>query len=191
MHRIALSGAGGSGKGTLGKLLSDKYGFVFLPSPGESIGKQLGMTSYKDADDMLGHALQHSFLFGIIHQELGASLADHDFISERSSLDCIPYYLRRNLKKISDYEKIAIEHAKSYDHVFFLSIDFDPADKTAATWKERSQTDRDLTDRLLRSIVVSSIAPEKVTILSGPLENRLLQASIVMDKLLRTERLAG
>ena len=181
--KIALSGAGGSGKGTLGTLLSETYGLPLLGSPNVSVGLDLEMAHYRDADKTRGLVYQHACLYSLLFQERGCLAAGSGFIGERSSLDYIPYYLDRDLPKMSRYEAIAIEHAAQYDHIFFLPADFTPGDKSSATWKERSETDRRRTDGFIWSLVQSSVVPGKRTRLNGTLQQRFDQACCVINSL--------
>jgi len=182
--RIALSGAGGSGKGTLGTLLSKYYGLPLLGSPSEGIGRDLEMKTYKDAEILLGQVFQHACLYAILYQEKGCLAGNSGFISERSSLDCIPYYLDRQLPKLTRYEAIAMDHAKEYDHVFYLPADFAPSDVATAKWKERNELARARTDNFLWSLVQASVLPQNRTRLAGSKEQRFAQACSVIDGLL-------
>ena len=102
--RIAMSGAGGTGKGTMGKLLADKLGLPFLNSPGTKIGQDLGMATYRSADEQTQIIMQHAYLYGIIYQEIGALAAGDGYVSERSALDVIPYYHSKKLPNVSRYD---------------------------------------------------------------------------------------
>jgi hypothetical protein len=181
--RIALSGAGGTGKGTLAKLIAAKYDLAYLESPGEPIGRSLGMENYKDSDQMTQMALQHGYLFGIIWQEKGCIAAGKGYVSERTPLDCIPYYQDKELPHASRYGLIAMEHAKVYDHVFYLPAEYTAKDIAQATWKERGELARQKTDRLMWATVQSTILPEKRTILSGTVQQRMEQVEKVLDDL--------
>ena len=159
---IALAGAGGTGKGTLGKALAYTLKAVFLPSHIKDTGLMLNMmNSYKDEIGKEQELVfQHAIMFGQLYQERALQIAGLDYIAERTTLDYIPYYLVRGLSPDAPYVTAAREWAKhNYDFVVYLPVEFEPQDKEENSWKERESAEQERT---------SSIILEELTALNIP-----------------------
>jgi adenylate kinase family enzyme len=197
MLKIALCGAGGSGKGTLAREISRKFGFQLLPSPNQDVGLLLQpeKSNYKDiqtqSTEEERNLYQHCILFPQIINELNASRHTAlGYVSERSVFDYLAYdykYARENgnTEAFDNYEQLVLRayHQNPYDVIFFLSSnDFEPQDKEAGKWKERDPEDRKWTNNWLYYYLVNSGNVDKshVCALCGTVDERLEHASQVI-----------
>lgn len=148
--RIAFAGAGGTGKGTLGKILTDHYHIPFINSFISDIGKMMSMKNYMDVEsEQDALVYQYSILFGQIAQEHAVQQITDVYISERSVYDYIPYYLEKGL---SDDKYLDIIHKwgnENYDLIVFLPVCFTPSDKNTNTWRERDDEKRQRTSNII------------------------------------------
>lgn len=174
--RIGLTGAGGTGKGTLGSLVANYLGVPFLPSHIKDTGLAMGMTeSYKqDISLEKQFAFQHAIMFGQIYQERALQIAGIGYIAERTTLDYIPYFLGRSFNA-ANYLSTAREWAKNnYDGVIYLPVEFKAKDTVENAWKER---DRDAQERTGRIITdeLELCGIENVLTVHGSVEERFGQ----------------
>lgn len=176
--KIALAGAGGVGKGTLGKLIADHYGIPFLPSHIKDTGIAMGLnTGYNDnVSSEIQFAFQNAILFGQIYQERAINIANLGYIAERSTLDYIPYYTNRGFDVTDDdiYLSIARNWAKeTYDCIIFVPQEFEAKDLDKNSWKERDKAQQSRTERIIKEELVR--AGNNTLHVSGTPEERFEQ----------------
>lgn len=151
--RIALSGAAGSGKGTLGSSLADSLQLPFIPSGIKETGELLfQMQSYTDLANREDEKLfQYSILANQIGQERAAMICNGGFVAERTVLDYLTYYEQRGL--LQDDGRYALTvlkwAAENYDLIIYTPADFEPADKNSNTWRQRESGKRSEIDTLV------------------------------------------
>lgn len=153
--RIGLTGAGGTGKGTLGQALAREIGLTFLPSHIQDTGQAMGMENYKDTHGLAGAlAFQYAIMFGQIYQERALQLAGVGYVAERTTIDYIPYFTQRGIMRkdyVDPYVDTAYKWAqKAYDMIIYCPLDFAPDN---APWKERDQADRERTDQTIYEFI--------------------------------------
>ena len=172
--KIALTGAGGTGKGTLGKALAETLQVPFLPSGIKETGSFFfGMESYKDISKEKEEVFQYTILANQIGQERAAGLISCSYVAERSTLDYILYYVQRGLTDKNYIDK-AIEWATNYDLILYTPADdFVPADKGTNSWRQRDLDERIETDRILKSYLQMF---DNVVTITGDPEKRLTEA---------------
>jgi adenylate kinase family enzyme len=151
--RIALAGAGGVGKGTLGKKIAEYTWSIFIPSHIKDTGIMMGMSnSYQDkigVDQEL--AFQHAIMFGQIYQERALQEAKLQYVAERTTLDYIPYYLERGFSPDAAYVQAARKWAvENYDLVVYIPVEFEAQDKEENAWKERDREKQERTSGIIK-----------------------------------------
>lgn len=162
---IALCGAGGTGKGTLAENLVIVYDNLFglyipiIRSPAQDIAKTLYPESENFSDIVKDKRLmfQYCGLFSQMYMEKNLFYNDMDYICERSIFDYLAYF-NIGLDDKLEYEKyksIIKYHYEEYpyDYLYFLGLDFIPADKEKNKWKERDQQSREERNKILREII--------------------------------------
>jgi len=185
--RIGLTGAGGTGKGTLGQALARKAGLTFLPSHIQDTGQAMGFESYKDTHGLAGAlAFQYAVMFGQIYQERALQLAGVGYVAERTTIDYIPYFLQRGIMR-KDYVDPYIDTAftwaqKAYDMIIYCPLDFAPDD--GAPWKERDQAARERTDQAIYGFI-NRLTNVPVLVAHGTPVERLELARAFIEALAR------
>lgn len=165
MLKIAFSGAGGTGKGTLGPLLSqtveNRLGIksFFIPSSVQYVGNNLfpEAKNYKDFSTKERLSYQYAILGGQIALEGHLNFRYDISIYERSIFDYLAY--ADELPK--EYRKSAMSAYVSdpYDIILFFPYDdFTPQDIKKSSWKERDQESRKKTDAFLRRFLFEDSA---------------------------------
>ena len=183
--RIGLTGAGGTGKGTLGSLIAKHLDVPFLPSHIKDTGIAMGLNKiYKDVKDMGKQlAFQYAIMFGQIYQERAIQIAGMGYIAERTTLDYIPYFLGRHLDD-THYLHTAREWAKStYDGIIYLPVEFEAQDTIENAWKERDSREQHRTSDIIKQELFSCGLTSKVLCVSGSVEERFEQVKIWLDNL--------
>jgi hypothetical protein len=183
MVSVALCGAGGVGKGTLGNQLAHELGYYFLPSKIQNIGQRI----YPQADGFKGiparekFAYQHSILTAQIEKELLLRDVGINFVSERSVLDYLPYFMKAfsdDLEAVKHYKKMIMDHVykMSYTYLIYLPVEFRPTKEDLAinNWKERDPDSQNHTDAVIFDLVKETEKQKLSTIImpSGNVERR-------------------
>lgn len=183
--KIAFAGAGGTGKSTVAQAVRDYYvssGYKinYLPSHISDIGKQMGLNHY-NAFHPNQCSFQWSILFAQIAKEQALFENGYGFVTDRCSLDYIANAIQKiedkklNSSLMSYYFQIAREHAKTYDLIVFIPVEFENtgSDKKTNSWKERDNEKRKRTnDIIYGELVKNDIAYLRV---SGSVNNRMQQ----------------
>lgn len=183
--KIAFAGAGGTGKSTIAQAIRDYYissGFKmnYLPSHITEIGKQMGLNHY-NAFHPNQCAFQWSILFAQIEKEQALSKNGYGFVTDRCSLDYIANAIQKiedkklNSNLMSYYFQIARDHAKTYDLIVFVPVEFEntDADKKLNSWKERDNIKRKRTNDIIYGELVKNDIP--YLRISGSVNNRVQQ----------------
>lgn len=200
--RIAMAGAGGTGKGTLARSLCNKLNdnmrpHVFLPSPNEVITKWIEPASanFKDMKPENYILKQYAILTANMWQQKYSQ----DFIAERSLIDYAGYMDESLVDALPDslkdrparYQKLIwntlIEYP--YDIVFECIPDFEPDDIAENQWKERNTSDRIATSVKIRNYIEKLVAAgcsTKFVRIEGTREERLAKAMAAINSLART-----
>lgn len=152
--RIAFSGAGGTGKGTVLSMVKQKFPYIVpISSPMESLTKYyLGeRKNYLDGSEDELRTKQWMGLGAQFWAEKTLDEAGKPFISERSCLDYLAYW-NQQLEYDEAYHSFAIEGCFNYDIVFYFPCDFENTEEEIAAhaWKERNQDKRKKTDEIMR-----------------------------------------
>lgn len=183
--KIAFAGAGGTGKSSIAQAIRDYYissgcKINYLPSRISDIGKQMGLNHY-NAFHPNQCSFQWSILFAQIAKEQALSENGYGFVTDRCSLDYIANAIQKieekklNSSLMSYYFQIAREHARTYDLIVFIPVEFEntESDKKTNSWKERDNEKRKRTnDIIYGELVKNDIAYLRV---SGSVNNRMQQ----------------
>lgn len=159
--KIALCGAGGTGKGTLAKRfareVSNKCALNLLESQNEHIAKIMfpGLSKYNQVMNKDKKAYQYAILSAQISQEK----EDISFISERSVLDYIPYAYNNdsNHDWCLDYEKMIYMYLNEhpYDYLVYVPLEFSCGEHSGNEFKERDFKSQQKTDEAIKDIINS------------------------------------
>lgn len=154
--RIAFSGAGGTGKGTILSMVKQEFPHIVpISSPMESLTKRyLGeRKNYLDGSEDELRTKQWMGLGAQFWTEKTLDVAGKSFISERSCLDYLAYW-NQQLEYDEAYHSFTIEGCFNYDIVFYFPCDFENTEEEIAahTWKERNQDKRKKTDEIMRAL---------------------------------------
>lgn len=183
--KIGLTGAGGTGKGTLGNLIAKYLDVPFLPSHIKNTGITMGLAkSYKDVEQADKHlAFQWTIMMGQIYQERSAQIIGTSYIAERTTLDYIPYFLER---KLDDpfYLQTAREWAeKTYDGIIYLPVEFEAQDTVENAWKERDKAAQERTSAIINQ-ELSHLTLGPVLTVHGTVEERFEQTRFWLKQVL-------
>ena len=175
-------GAGGTGKGTMAKKISDKYSIELILSPVQEIG-ELMFPDVKNYSDIPSTSyinrwtFQYASAIAQIHMEKFAALNDLDYITERSVFDFLAYadYYSTDLYKAYETMILKAYERNPYDIVFYIPYDdFTPTDKKGSPWKERDEYKRKKTDAFIRKMLDRNIPDASyVYTVRGTLEERM------------------
>ena len=186
--RIGLTGAGGTGKGTLGSLIANYLEVPFIPSHIKDTGIAMGLEkSYKDVNEEARHlAFQWTIMMGQIYQERALQIAKLDYVAERTTLDYIPYFLGRNLDDPKYLHAAREWAARTYDLIIYLPVEFEAKDVVENAWKERDIVEQMRTAEII--IKELSAMPEiDVLVARGSIEERFELVKSEIDKLREAE----
>lgn len=200
MVRIGLTGAGGTGKGTLANALSSKIlhdtdvKIPVIPSFISEISKKISPES-KNYSDMTGRQKllqQYSILSSQINAEMVLNSIDSAFISERSILDYLPYmedaYKKHEEITQEDYEAyktmiLSTLMEPCYDYIIYLPVEFRPTntDLQKNSWKERDEKKQHETDMIIRNFVNKipwmcshkGVKAPRIIVATGSVEERI------------------
>lgn len=174
--KIAFSGAGGTGKGTLASDISLGYDIPIIRSPVQDIGKMMfpDTKNYIEIPTNKKWNFQYAVLLTQIFLEKHLAATDLAYVSERSVFDYIAYAETKDEKTYQDYKNMILQAYKEnpYDIIFYIPHDdFIPQDKEEASWKERDEEHRKQTDKIIQKILNIADDSEIVT-LTGSIKQR-------------------
>lgn len=159
--KIALTGAGGVGKGTLIKEFRKlRPDFVAITSPMRPVAAIISTeaSNYEDYDEQGKRLLQYSCLCAEMNAERVLSENGSSFVAERSVIDFLPYYEQAfdDSRTYADCIHRYLEE-NPYDILAYIPEEFAPteADLKENTWKERNSRKRAMTNARLKEILES------------------------------------
>ncbi len=125
MYKIAIIGSQSSGKTTLAEKLSEKLNIQLI----REIARKYDRNELLNISSERYMTIQKELL----EQQIMAENQYKEFISDRSSLDNLSYWLnncanRTNSHDNNQYIKRAMDNAKNYSHVLLLIPEFYPKD---------------------------------------------------------------
>ena len=162
-YKIALTGAGGVGKGTLVEAFRKLHPeFVSISSPMHPIASIISpqAKNYEDYDIDAKNILQYSCLCAEMNAERVALENGFSFIAERSVIDFLAYYRQIFRKKrVKEYRANIYRFLESspYNLLAYVPITFSPTseDLKENAWKERDADSRLKTDACIREELLS------------------------------------
>lgn len=154
--RIAFSGAGGTGKGTVLSYVKQEFPDIIpINSPMEKLTKfYLGeRENYLDGNEDELRTKQWLGLSSQYWTEQTLEDAGNSFISERSCLDYLAYW-NQQLSSCDKYKSLSIDGCFHYDIVFYFPCDFENSSEeiAAQAWKERDFENKKKTDEVIRAL---------------------------------------
>jgi len=119
--KVALSGAGGTGKTFLSEIISKRFNIPMIPEFARETAEEMGIKNLREMSPKEAYDFQSRILERKIAEE-----NKHDsFIADRSTADNLAYYLRWCSRNIDDsenmvYVEMCINRLKMYDVVIVL-----------------------------------------------------------------------
>lgn len=197
---LALCGAGGTGKGTLSKIIAEEYKIHFLPSRIQDIGMLYfpKTKNYKEIAQSITDkiAFQYAIVTAQVEKELLLRENGFSYVTERTLID---YYAYMSKFEQDNKDILTKEHKQSiqnyyayiirsfdelpYKHIFYLPFnDFKntQADLSLNRWKDRQITNdstNSIMDSLIRSIAqyFKDKCGVSICLIHGSLEDRMEQ----------------
>ena len=129
--KIAFSGAGGTGKGTILSIVQKEFPHIIpIKSPMESLTKcYLGdRKNYLDGSEEELKTKRWMGLGAQFWAERNLNEAGRSFISERSCLDYLAYW-NQQLDYDKNYHDLAVKGCFNYNIVFYFPCDFENTEK--------------------------------------------------------------
>lgn len=185
--KIALCGAGGTGKGSLIRAFRNSREFpdyIQINSPNERIAKTMFpyLEKYSALDSGDKKAYQYAILSALMTLEW--NFDEDNTIQERSVFDYIPYAIANDpdSRWSEDYTQMIVKYVKKhhpYNLLVYVPVEFDPSNDDAP-FKERDYNKCKKTDCILR-FALAACKPMlraegiKMITVSGTVEERLAQ----------------
>ena len=162
-YKIALTGAGGVGKGTLVEAFRKLHPeFISISSPMHPVASIISpqAKNYEDYDIDAKNVLQYSCLCAEMNAERVAAENGFSFIAERSVIDFLSYYKQVFSKERTKEYRANIYRfleTNPYDFLAYVPITFSPTseDLKENAWKERDADSRLKTDACIREELLS------------------------------------
>lgn len=110
--KIAVVGAHGTGKTTLAKAISEQQGLPLITEQARIVAKEMNINNCQSL--LVNPELARAFQWKVLERQIKAQLEHNEFVSDRSTLDCIAYwklYLGDKDKETNQYIFKARLHA--------------------------------------------------------------------------------
>jgi len=110
--KIAVVGAHGTGKTVLAKTISKQQGLPLITEQARIVAKEININNCQEL--LANPELARAFQWKVLERQIKAQLKHNEFVSDRSTLDCIAYwklYLGDKGKETSQYIFKARLHA--------------------------------------------------------------------------------
>lgn len=196
-YKIALCGAGGTGKGTLMKTFFEMYkpeNILPIPSPVKPISNLLDpyAMDFKDFTRENKVLMQYCTLASEMNAERIIDNSGFGFVAERSVIDFLPYFAKLGFKgeRMRAYAGFVARYLRKnpYDLIVRTKIEFEPDDTKEHSWKERDAEDRKETEHYLNKWFYEHKMDIPVVVVSGTPEERAQQ---IMQKLEELKKAAA
>ena len=117
--RIVIIGSAGVGKTSLLNKVKDKIKLKVIPEQARILCKKLG---YKNIYEISNH---DKFRFDVLKEQIKLEEKYHEFISDRSTIDCWVHWMRWSWNSTKTYEsekyfKLAYAQALKYSHIIYI-----------------------------------------------------------------------
>ncbi|MCK4666002.1 ATP-binding protein [Candidatus Dependentiae bacterium] len=165
--RIALIGSHGTGKTSIIERLAE---ITKLPVI-EELARNYNMNT-SDLDEY--KFFQKQLLLEQIKAEMALKLSNGSFISDRSTIDNMAYFLLKceensTPEERTRYADIAIKNALLYDYIFYVPIEFEMDTSNEFRFKD-ILFQREIDEKILHLIKLFEI---NVTVVKGSLDERV------------------
>jgi deoxyadenosine/deoxycytidine kinase len=169
--KIAFTGVHGTGKSTLANIFSKELNLNIFGSLRED-WQSFGIENFEILPRDVRGVFQLIMLKKAINKE--NKFWKNGFITERSTLDFIPYTVHSsNMSEevFEIYEMLIFERLQKYDLIIYTPIEFE-----ASNEKLRADVNsREVMDKILTKYLFNWVDKEKLLIVSGSVEERCNQ----------------
>lgn len=180
MYRIGLCGAHGTGKTTLGKIISENFHIPFLTNTMRSMWQELSIGDFeKLPPDVRSSFQKHAIIRQIQREDVEGK---GGFITDRTVLDNLAYTkLSADMTGIDLdlYEKLVSERLKNYSHFIYLPVMFDaPQEALRANIATRSTL-----AEIIETYLSDWLSPEKYLVVTNTdMDKRIAEVTDFLKK---------
>lgn len=116
-NRIAFAGASGTGKTTLARYVSERFGLPINPVGSRTVAASMGFASPYDVD---AAGKRGEFQRRLQAEKIAWETANDSFVTDRTTLDELVYTMFHDVDTAAgEYHERAVAHMARYDLVFF------------------------------------------------------------------------
>lgn len=119
--RIGITGSHGTGKTTLARALSEHLGISLITEQARSVARRMGI---KDCSALGNNLLTASFQRQVLLAQIKAEeKAGRDWVSDRTTLDCLAYWYLYGLSGLPEtelYAEACLGNMRRYDLIIYV-----------------------------------------------------------------------
>jgi len=164
MYKIGICGAHGTGKTTLGNLLSQELNLVFITNTMRSMWTESGVSDFeKLPTDIRSQFQKHAIIRQINRENIEGKSG---FITDRTVVDNLSYTKLSSSMDTVDlalYTSLVLERLNNYTHFIYLPIMFEaPSEFLRADISSRENL-----AKIIEEIILNYVSKEKLLIIKS------------------------